>query len=73
MLSGGQKQRVSIARALYKDPDIVIFDEATSNLDNKTEQDIINTILGLKDKTVIFITHNTNLAKKFDKLINLDD
>ena len=73
MLSGGQKQRISIARALYKDPKIVILDEATSNLDNKTEQDIINTIVGLKDRTVIFITHNTNLAKLFDKVIDLDN
>ena len=57
-LSGGQKQRVGIARALYKNPEIIIFDESTNALDYYTENKIINTILELKGKvTLIVITH----------------
>ncbi len=73
MISGGQKQRISIARALYKDPEILIFDEATNSLDEKTELDIINSILSLKNKTIIFITHNRNLVSYFDKVYDLDN
>ena len=73
MISGGQKQRISIARALYKDPEILIFDEATNSLDGKTELDIINSILSLKNKTIIFITHNRNLVKYFDRVYELDN
>ena len=73
MISGGQKQRISIARALYKDPEILIFDEATNSLDEKTELDIINSILSLKNKTIIFITHNRNLVKYFDRVFELSN
>jgi ATP-binding cassette, subfamily B, bacterial PglK len=73
MISGGQKQRISIARALYKDPEILIFDEATNSLDEKTELDIINFILSLKNKTIIFITHNRNLVKYFDRVFEIDN
>lgn len=72
-ISGGQKQRISIARAIYKDPQIIIFDEATNNLDEKTEIEIINEILKLKEKTIIFITHNKNLIKYFDKVLDLNE
>ena len=69
-LSGGQRQRISIARAIYHNPQILIFDEATSSLDSITEKIIINSMKNLfKDKTIIFVTHRTSLIKNFDKLI----
>jgi ABC-type multidrug transport system fused ATPase/permease subunit len=58
-LSGGQKQRIGIARALYSDPQILIFDEATNALDSNNENQILEEIfLNLKDKTIIFVSHN---------------
>ena len=73
MISGGQKQRISIARAFYKNPEIMIFDEATNSLDQNTERKILQNILDMKDLTVLFITHNLDLTKFFDKVINLDE
>ena len=71
-VSGGQKQRIGICRALYKTPDLLIFDESTSSLDKKTEEDVLkNTLDYLKDKTIIFITHNSKLEKYFTKKLNL--
>lgn len=72
MISGGQKQRISIARAFYKDPEIMIFDEATNNLDEKVESEIIKEIVGLDNKTLLFISHNKDLIKYFDKVIDLN-
>ena len=58
-ISGGQLQRIGIARALYNDPEILIFDESTSALDNNAEKEIVNTIKNLsKTKTIIIISHN---------------
>ena len=71
-VSGGQKQRIGICRALYKNPDLLIFDESTSSLDKKTEEDLLKNVLEhLVDKTIIFITHNSKLEKYFKKKINL--
>ena len=73
-LSGGQKQRVSIARALIKQPDIVILDDCLSAVDTKTEKQILtyfNTVLG--DKTAIIITHRIYSLLEFDKIIVLED
>ena len=71
-LSGGQRQRIGIARALYKDPNIILFDEATSSLDNKNEEEIINSIIGLKKyKTLICISHKLSNLKNMDKIIVL--
>ena len=71
-LSGGQKQRIAIARALYKTSNLLIFDEATSGLDEQTEMEIVKDILKLgKETTIIFITHRTYLYKYFDKMYEL--
>jgi ABC-type multidrug transport system fused ATPase/permease subunit len=71
-ISGGQRKRVGIARALYKKPDILILDEATSELDKLSESKIIDNIIkNYKDLTIIIISHNKQLNKYTKKLINL--
>ena len=66
-LSGGQIQRIGIARALYRNKDILIFDEATNALDENLEKRIIENIIKLKNKKIIiFISHNLDLMKKLD-------
>jgi ATP-binding cassette subfamily B protein len=73
-LSGGQKQRISIARALIKDPHIVIFDDCLSAVDAKTEKEIIGNLYRfLQDKTAIIITHRIFSLFEFDKIIVLDE
>jgi len=73
-LSGGQKQRISIARAMIKDPKIVIFDDCLSAVDARTEKEIIGNLYRfLKDKTAIIITHRIFALFDFDKIIVLDD
>ena len=75
MLSGGEKQRVGIARALVKNPSIIIADEPTGNLDSKNTIEIMNIIKAIsKDKLVILVTHEVNLAKFYaDRIIELTD
>lgn len=69
-LSGGERQRLAIARALYHDPDVLIFDEATASLDVQTETDITRTITALHDvKTVIVIAHRLSSVKACDRLV----
>ena len=71
-LSGGQIQRLSIARALYKNPKILILDEATSSLDFENEQKIIDTINSIKkDKTIIIVSHKTSALKNCNKVFRL--
>ena len=73
-LSGGQKQRISIARALVKNPEIVIFDDCLSAVDGKTEKEIItNLYTYLMDKTAIIITHRIFSLFRFDQVIVMDD
>ena len=73
-LSGGQKQRISIARALIKDPGIVIFDDCLSAVDAKTEKEIIQNLYEfLKDKTALIITHRIFSLFEFDRIIVLED
>ena len=72
-LSGGQAQRIAIARCLYDDPEILIFDEITSALDKDTSEELIKTFLNvLKDKTVIFITHSDLITVKADSVYKLE-
>lgn len=73
-LSAGQKQRIGIARGIYKNSDILIFDESTSALDEKTETKIFNNIQKfLKNRIIIFISHNKKNIKYFNKILILDD
>jgi ATP-binding cassette subfamily B protein len=73
-LSGGQKQRISIARALIKEPKIVIFDDCLSAVDARTEKEIIGNLYRFLDqKTAIIITHRIFSLFNFDKIIVLDD
>jgi ATP-binding cassette, subfamily B, bacterial PglK len=69
-LSGGQKQRIGIARALYNEPDILIFDEATSALDNITERNILQSIRSNANiKTLIMVAHRLNTIKDCDNIL----
>lgn len=73
-LSGGQKQRISIARALIKDPEIIVFDDCLSAVDAKTEFRILSNLYTyLKEKTAIIITHRIFSTFRFDTIIVLDN
>jgi ATP-binding cassette subfamily B protein len=73
-LSGGQKQRISIARALIKEPNLVIFDDCLSAVDARTEKEIIGNLYDyLKNKTAIIITHRIFSLFHFDKIVVLED
>jgi len=72
-LSGGQKQRLGIARALYNNPDILVFDEMTASLDGSTEFHIMREIFNMaKMKTIVIITHKINTIKSCDKIYLLE-
>ncbi len=74
-LSGGERQRVAIARALANDPEVILADEPTGNLDSKTGEEIVNMFreLNFQGKTIIMITHDNELAKKAKRIIRLRD
>lgn len=73
-LSGGQKQRVSIARALVKDPQILIFDDCLSAVDTKTEEEILSNLSRImRDKTTIFIAHRISTIKNAEHILVLDE
>ncbi|GIZ08132.1 ABC transporter ATP-binding protein [Flavobacterium sp. UMI-01] len=73
-LSGGQKQRVSIARAIIKNPPILLFDDCLSAVDTETEEAILNNLFEIcKDKTTIIVSHRVSSAKNADRIIILED
>ena len=73
-LSGGQRQRIGIARALYKQADVIVFDEATSALDNETEQAVMQSIEGLsEDLTIIIVAHRLSTLKGCTQIVELGE
>ncbi|MEM8520869.1 ABC transporter ATP-binding protein [Flavobacterium sp. PL12] len=73
-LSGGQKQRVSIARAIIKNPPILLFDDCLSAVDTQTEETILNNLNEIcKDKTTIIVSHRVSSAKNADKIMIMDN
>jgi ATP-binding cassette subfamily B protein len=73
-LSGGQKQRVSIARAIIKSPEILLFDDCLSAVDTETEEKILKNLERVsKNKTTIIVSHRISSAKNADKIIVLDE
>jgi ATP-binding cassette subfamily B protein len=73
-LSGGQKQRISIARAIIKNPDLLIFDDCLSAVDTITEEKILNNLNSIMaERTSILISHRVATVKSADKIIVLDD
>ena len=71
VMSGGQRQRLTIARAIYHNPSVIIFDEATNALDEKTEREILSTIYSIKSATVILISHNHEILENCDHVYSL--
>jgi len=74
-MSGGQQQRVAIARALMNDPELILADEPTGNLDTKSGIDVMNTLkqLNKEGKTIVLITHEHDIASQAKKILQLED
>jgi len=71
-LSGGQKQRIALARALLTKSPVLILDEATSGLDVLTEKKVIDNLMAMKEKTIIFVAHRLSISERTDQVIVLD-
>lgn len=74
-LSGGQRQRIAIARVIYADAEVLLFDEITNQLDTRSEQEILQTLerVASKNKTIVMITHHAHLLNRFDRVIKLEN
>lgn len=72
-LSGGQRQRINLARAFYQNNDLIILDEATNELDPKTEEKVLSNLLNLKNKTIIVVSHKKTISNKFDYIYKVDN
>tara|TARA_A100001388_G_C28643742_1_gene438400 strand:- start:427 stop:870 length:444 start_codon:yes stop_codon:yes gene_type:complete len=73
-LSGGQLQRIALARALYRNPKVLIFDEITSALDKKTEEEVLSSIQSLDEKiTIIMIAHSKSTLRNCDRVIEIEN
>ena len=72
-ISGGEKQRIGIARALFNNPEILIFDEITSSLDKATEKEIIDSIYSLSDKTIFIVSHDENILYGCDRVLFIEN
>lgn len=74
-LSGGQQQRVAIARALANDPEILLMDEPTGNLDSESEAEVLDILFRLhrQGKTVVIVTHNSEIAKRAEAVVEIRD
>lgn len=74
-LSGGEEQRVAFARAVVNDPEVVVADEPTGNLDSQAQSQIAKTLLGLRasGRTIVMATHNTDMADLADRRFGLAD
>ncbi len=71
-LSGGQRQRIGIARALYHNPNVLVFDEATSALDTETEMDVMESVIALrKSKTILIVAHRLSTVQRCDQIYRL--
>ena len=73
-ISGGQRQRIALARALYKDFELLIMDEATAALDMETEKAVMDAIRQVrKDKTLLIVTHHMSLANECDMIYKIQN
>jgi lipoprotein-releasing system ATP-binding protein len=75
-LSGGERQRVAIARALVNEPDILLADEPTGNLDRHTGEKILDTVTkirAVRNQTIVMVTHDREVAARADRIVRLDD
>ncbi|MFQ9867130.1 MAG: ATP-binding cassette domain-containing protein [Bilophila wadsworthia] len=72
-LSGGQRQSIALARALLHDPDVLILDEPTSNMDTATENMVRERLVALKDKTLVLITHRMSMLQLVKRVVIIEE